>query len=267
MADTVFSFGMHAGKSFQHVFDNDKWYVTWAMKQEEAGAIKCKSGLLMRFVEFCRANGAVTENSKCDIPSSSGGSCSVPNTPWSQQATQADYMKSSQTNVVMAGLPQPRMVATPMASQFHAAQHPTMMQQQQMQYMPQMLPNGQSMVPQFAVAAPPGCPGASPGGAMAQYEEKQEDPTWRRVLDHLQERGIEFETVRDAHHDTRRDILKAVFFGDPILRAAAETQWLRLRQEKNNQQRQRSRSRGSSRKMNFRPCSISTALGMGASAA
>merc|ERR1719237_634942 len=167
------------------------------------------------------------------------------------------------------------MVASPMAAQLHSTQHPQMMQQQQrqqqqqqqpqhMQYMPHMLPNGQHMASQFVGAVPPGVPLASPGVAMAQYEVKQEDPTWRRVLDHLEERGIEFETVRDAHQDTRRDILKAVFFGDPILRAAAETQWLRLRQEKNSQQRQRSRSRGRG-KMDFRPCTLSSALGFGPS--
>merc|ERR1719410_2899094 len=154
-----------------------------------------------------------------------------------------------------------------MASPLRATQHQQMQQPQQMQYMPHMQPNGQHMAPQFAVAALPGVPVASPGVAMAPYEVKQEDPTWRRVLDHLEDRGIDFETVRDAHQDTRRDILKAVFFGDPILRAAAETQWLRLRQEKNSQQRQRSRSRGSSRKMNFKPCTITSALGVAPSAA
>jgi len=241
------------------------------VKQEEAGAIKCKSGLLMRFVEFCKANGAVIEGSN-DIPSSNGGTCSVPSTPWSQQATQAEYIKLPQATTVpsMGGFP----VATPMASTLHAMQHQQMLMQQQqqqqqpqhMQYIPHILPNGQQMAPQFVVAAPPGAPVASPGVAMAPYEVAQ-DPTWRRVLDHLEDRGIDFETVRDAHQDTRRDILKAVFFGDPILRAAAETQWLRLRHEKNSQQRQRSRSRGSSRKMNFKPCTITSALGVAPSAA
>lgn len=222
MADTVFSFGMHTGKTFQQIFDSDKWYVQWAIKQDDAGSIKCKNGLLKRFADFCRAAGGGKEGG-CEVGASScSAAASLPSTPWSQQATQAEYIMMP--NPMLASNPkmaqQPMMVATPMASHHHMMPH-----------------------------------------AMAPYERKEVeyvDPTWARVLEHLDERGIDFETVRDAHHDTRRDILKAVFFGDPILRAQAETQWLRLRQEKAGQQRARSRSRG--RKMNWRPCSISTSV-------
>merc|ERR1719195_1914758 len=100
----------------------------------------------------------------------------------------------------------------------------------------------------------------APGGYPAPQQSQQppSDPAWEQVLDHLEERGIDFETVRDAHHDTRRDILKAVFFGDPILRAQAETMWLKLRQEKSAQERPRPRSRG--KKLNFTPCSTSATV-------
>merc|ERR1719464_2420961 len=103
----------------------------------------------------------------------------------------------------------------------------------------------------------------APGGYPAPHQPPS-DPVWDQVLDHLEERGIDFETVRDAHHDTRRDILKAVFYGDPILRAQAETMWLKLRQEKQGQERQRSRSRGG--KLHFTPCTISCGVGASFSA-
>lgn len=209
MAESVFNFGMHTGKTFQHVFDNDKWYVAWAFKQDSAGSIKCKTGLLKRFVDYCKA-------ASSDVNTSAG---SLPATPWSQQATQAEHPKPPSRS--MAG--GPMMVPTPMM--------------------------GHAMVPQAAPA---------PYMPPTKEAEKgpQSDPTWCQVLDHLEERGIDFETVRDAHHDTRRDILKAVFYGDPILRAQAETMWLKLRQEKQERERQRSRSRGR-KKLNFTPCTIS----------
>merc|ERR1719195_2279879 len=107
----------------------------------------------------------------------------------------------------------------------------------------------------------------APGGYPAPQQSQQppSDPAWDQVLDHLEERGIDFETVVDAHHDTRRDILKAVFYGDPILRAKAETHWLRLRMEKLGKSRDRSRSpRG--RKMSWRPCTIATKIAPSVSA-
>jgi len=228
----VFNFGMHTGKTFQHVFENDKWYVSWAFKQDASGSIKCKTGLLKRFVDFCKAASVGGKDAASDANTSAG---SLPGTPWSQQATQAEY--GTAPKLQMPG--HPMMVPTPMT-----AHHRSFAASQAV------------LAPCAAAAAPP--PQDADKGPLS-------DPTWRQVIDHLEERGIDFETVRDAHHDTRRDILKAVFYGDPILRAQAETMWLKLRQEKQENQRGRSRSRG--RKLSFKPCTISTGFAASVSAA
>jgi len=318
MSGNTFTFGMHSGKSFQQVLDNDKWYVSWALKQESQGAIKVKTGVLQRFVDYCRAAGADKENigkdnmdkentGKAHLPVNSP--TSAPCTPWSQQqATQAEYQPATQHPAAMGHHPGTMPGHYPMGQQagtmpghYPMGQQPgTMPGHYAMGQQPGTMPGqyatqGQGMPPnhygaqyQGGMAPSPGAPqggyGMAPGGygmmpqqqaAVAPYgapaqrqgppqdlaEAYKSDPNWARVLDHLEDRGIEFEAVRDAHHDTRRDILKAVFFGDPILRAQAETIWLRIRMDKNGQARERSRSRGGGKKkLNFTPCTIATGV-------
>uniref|UniRef100_A0A7S4TAA3 Uncharacterized protein n=1 Tax=Alexandrium monilatum TaxID=311494 RepID=A0A7S4TAA3_9DINO len=239
MADTVFNFGMHSGKSFQHVLDNDKWYVAWAFKQDKAGSIKCKTGLLKRFVEFCKA----AETGKGVASDASTCAGSLPGTPWSQQATQSDYPTAPKYQMgEYTTVPKHQMGGNPMMA-------PT----------PMTMMHQQHFAPSQAALAP--CP--QQGREADQWPNS--DPSWQQVLDHLEERNIDFEAVRDAHRDTRRDILKAVFYGDPILRAQAETIWLKLAQEKQGKGRERSRSRG--KKLKFVPCTISTGFAPSISAA
>mmetsp|Transcript_96433 Transcript_96433/g.281825 ORF Transcript_96433/g.281825 Transcript_96433/m.281825 type:complete len:215 (+) Transcript_96433:51-695(+) len=214
MADTLFNFGMHAGKTFQHVFDNDKWYVSWALKQESCGAIKCKNGLLKRFVDFINA--------------SSGPASAAASPVATQQATQSECAKVP--NHIMGV--HPTMTPTPMAATQHhammAPQHHMRALQPHMMAPRMMAPQQQMSSQQYYEMQSQAMliPCATPVKELDKGPRS--DPTWCQVLDHLDERGIDFETVRDAHHDTRRDILKAVFYGDAILRAQAETMWLKL---------------------------------------
>eukprot|EP00421_Protoceratium_reticulatum_P009129 CAMPEP_0168374386 /NCGR_PEP_ID=MMETSP0228-20121227/9274_1 /TAXON_ID=133427 /ORGANISM="Protoceratium reticulatum, Strain CCCM 535 (=CCMP 1889)" /LENGTH=239 /DNA_ID=CAMNT_0008387331 /DNA_START=24 /DNA_END=739 /DNA_ORIENTATION=+ len=239
MSGNTFTFGMHSGKSFQQVLDNDKWYVSWALKQESQGAIKVKTGVLQRFVDYCRAAGADKENigkdnmdkentGKAHLPVNSP--TSAPCTPWSQQATQAEYQPTTQHTAGMGQQPgtmpghyamgqqpgtMPGQFATP--GQGMTPNH-CGMQYQGMAQSPGMAaggygmaPGGYGMMPQQAAMAPYGAPASQRQAPPQDLEQAyRNDPNWGRVLDHLEDRGIAFEAVRDAHNDTRRDILKAV---------------------------------------------------------
>jgi hypothetical protein len=48
MIDAKFTFGKHAGKSFQQVLDSNKGYVSWAVQLGSPGRLSA-------FAEFCRA--------------------------------------------------------------------------------------------------------------------------------------------------------------------------------------------------------------------
>jgi len=83
---------------------------------------------------------------------------------------------------------------------------------------------------QWQMATPWGPRGPSPA-AMTPEPVPQLTP-WQRVLNHLENKGIPFSAVSSCHIDTRRDILKEVFgCREPLLRAQAEMDWMK---NKNN---------------------------------
>jgi len=136
-----------------------------------------------------------------------------------------------------AGMPTQQMVG---GDSLQATQQPTVQQlmcmPSQGQGAPAMMvtqvqgPGQQQPGSQWQMATPWGPRGPCPA-AMTPEPVPQLTP-WQRVLNHLESKGIPFSTVSSCHIDTRRDILKEVFgCREPLLRAQAEMDWMK---NKNN---------------------------------